>query len=200
MLLRANNGVSTLQTGVVVINAALTCMKDLTWTTRKHQTVIHTDSMSAIRALQCKNPPDNVNLITHTQAQIIHYTKRSGCLTINYVPSHIGIHGNEEADRLAKIGSRLEEQEYVITPSASQMKKCVRKVIKARAYATYEGQQPGSDSITWHMLVAKGLPFKCTTTRNQLVAIHRLCLSYKCDWEIGVTKELDCPLTSTLWA
>ncbi len=132
--------------------------------------------MSAIQALQCTNPPDNVNLITHTQEQIIHYANRSGCLTINYVPSHIGIHGNEEADRLAKIRSRLEEQEYVITPSASQMKKSVRKVIKARAYATYQGQQPGSDSIPWNMLAAKGLPFKGTTTRNQQVAIHKLCL------------------------
>ncbi len=81
----------------------------------------------------------------------------------------------------------------MITPSACQMKKSVRKVIKARAYATYEGQQPGSDSITWHMLAAKGLPFKGTTTRNQQVAIHRLRLGYKCYWEIGVPKELDCP-------
>ncbi len=92
-----------------------------------------------------------------------------------------------------KIGSRLEEQEYAITPSDSQMKKSVREVIKARAYATYEGQQPASDSITWHMLAAKGLPFKGTTTRNQQVAIHRLCFGYKCHWEIGVPKELDCP-------
>ncbi len=73
------------------------------------------------------------------------------------------------------------------------MKKSVREVIKARAYATYEGQQPASDSITWHMLAAKGLPFKGTTTRNQQVAIHRLRLGYKCHWEIGVPKELDCP-------
>ncbi len=81
----------------------------------------------------------------------------------------------------------------MITPSASQMKKSVRKVIKARAYAIYEGQQPGSDSITWHMLTAKGLPFKGTTTRNQQVSIHRLHLGYKCHWEIGVPKALDCP-------
>ncbi len=193
MSLRVNNGVRTLQTEVFAIYAALTCMKDLTWTTRTYRTVIHTDSMSAIQALQCTNPPDNVNLITRNQAHIIHYANRSGCLTINYVPSHIGIYGNEEADRLAKIGSRLEEQEYVITPSASQMKKSVRKVIKARAYTTYEGQQPGSDFITWHLLAAKGPPFKGTTTRNQQVAIHRLCLGYKCHWEIGVSKELDCP-------
>ncbi len=92
-----------------------------------------------------------------------------------------------------RIGFRLEEQEYALTPCASQMKKSVRKVIKTRAYATCEGQQPGSDSITWHMLAAKGLPFKGTTTRNQQVAIHRLRLGYKCHWEIGVSKELDCP-------
>ncbi len=149
--------------------------------------------MSAIQALLYTNLLDNVNLITRTQAQIIHYANRRGCLTINYVPSHISIYGNEEADRLAKLPSRLEEQEYAITPSASQMKKSVWKVIKARADATYEGQQPASDFITWHTLAAKGLPFKGTTTRNQQVAILKLCLGYKCHWEIGVPKELDCP-------
>ncbi len=39
---------------------------------------------------------------------------------LNYIPSHIGIHGNEVADRLVKVGTTLREVEVNIAPSLSQ--------------------------------------------------------------------------------
>ncbi len=69
---------------------------------------------------------------------------------LNYIPSHIGIHGNEVADRLAKVRTTLLEVEVNIVPSLSQYKTVVKQVLKSQAKMEYSKLIGQSQSITWH--------------------------------------------------
>ena len=92
---------SSLQTELIAINQALVLAAELSSTAKL---VILTDSLGSIQTLQHTQPPDNRALI-HS---IIHaLTIRSARTTIIWVPSHVGVPGNEEADKLAGLALKL---------------------------------------------------------------------------------------------
>ena len=65
--------------------------------------IIHSDSLSAIQSLSRLIPRDNIDLIIS-----IFRMSKNKIVTpiINWVPSHTGIHGNEEVNREASLGLR----------------------------------------------------------------------------------------------
>lgn len=73
-------------------------------TSHDHNVLIHTDSMTAITTLHaqhCENP-HLLNGILTTAATI---QDMGRCIIINWIPSHVGISGNDAADFLAKQGA-----------------------------------------------------------------------------------------------
>jgi len=60
-------------------------------------TVIFTDSLSSVRALTSTKPRRN-----HLISNILKNLSNNSEIFIEWIPSHVGIFGNEEADRLAK--------------------------------------------------------------------------------------------------
>ena len=97
---RLSNHASTLQTELVAVSKAVEDSLH-----KNGSTTIHIDSMGAIQALTAhEHPRENVYLITKIWAAAQTHCERNRTLTLNWIPSHIQIEGNEEADRLAKSG------------------------------------------------------------------------------------------------
>ena len=91
---------------------------------RSDKFLIVTDSMSGIIALKNTNNPDNKHCILgiHQKLELLHETHNiSG--TIMWCPSHIGIEGNELADKMAGEAMNL-SLEITETPAARSVIKC----------------------------------------------------------------------------
>ena len=72
---------------------------------------VFTDSMSALQALES---PDPCPLVQSLLTSLANLTKGSPT-TLQWVPAHVGLSGNERADRLAKRGSQLPQPDVPAT-------------------------------------------------------------------------------------
>ncbi len=172
-------------------------LKNVTWSGQRHTTVIHTDSFSSIQVLQDPYPKDNIWLISDTQESIAQYGSRGGLLILNYITIHVQIPGNDRADDLTKEGTRIEEVEWNIPPSISQTRNLINKNIQSKAKDIYQHEGKLSKSITWHSTVTQcASKVKQEMSRIQHVAIYRLRLGYRCNWEIARTSKKECPSCS----
>ena len=83
---------------------------------------IFTDSLSTLQAL---DSPDPGPLVQSLKAALATLTKKAPT-TLQWVPAHVGLSGNEHADRLAKEGSRLTQP----TPPATYEK--IKTLLRGR--------------------------------------------------------------------
>ncbi|GFR62448.1 reverse transcriptase [Elysia marginata] len=88
------------------IKEALNIVKDKISKTSK--VVILSDARSRLQTL--KNTKD-----TDTVRQLLDLMARVGELTFQWIPGHSNIEGNDKAENLAKIGSKLEQKETTMT-------------------------------------------------------------------------------------
>ena len=189
---RASNGASTTQTELKAIQIALTCVNRGLEINENHTTVIHTDSKSAIEAIQIRKPKDNIDIITDIQYELISYSCKGGMLTINYIPSHVGLWGNEEADNLAKAGTRLPQVTRLIAPSISQNKLNAKAAIRTAAREVYKEESKSSESVAWHQIATKDIPAILKLNRKTQTSLHKLRLNYKSHWEITNSQPEKC--------
>jgi len=69
---------------------------------QREKVAIFTDSLSTVRTIESEHSASRLNLLRQTH-ETKHYLNRE--VTFIWVPSHIGITGNEKADRLANDGT-----------------------------------------------------------------------------------------------
>jgi ribonuclease HI len=140
---RASDGCSTVQTELAAIREAV---RDARSQSARH-IVIHTDSQGAIDNL--RNPHrDNVALNKDIQNNIRHSDKN---FIINWIPSHIGITGNEEADVAAKNGTRKSQPDTIIPNSRRQ----TRASFHQTAHHRWQDQLQSSMStaVQWRLSI-----------------------------------------------
>ena len=101
------------------------------------ETIICTDSLSVHAALEKDNWKDAQDWIRKIKLQS---RKMAGQVTILWVPSHCGVEGNEEADRLAEIGTKLDQKETPITQAIAyaKVKKKIWKITHKRAKTIFQ--------------------------------------------------------------
>lgn len=116
MIGRLRDNVGYMHSELVAIGRALRHADNMDNVFHRH-VCIHTDSPSALLALHRDKPHDNHNLIVDIKQQIQKIIRNGRDLTFNWVPSHIGIIGNELADALANMVSRLDTITDHIDPS-----------------------------------------------------------------------------------
>ena len=72
---------------------------------------IFTDSLSALPALNSSNPDQMIQGLHSSLARLTAQSPES----LQWVPAHMGLTGNETADRLAKIGSKARQTQNPVT-------------------------------------------------------------------------------------
>ena len=150
--------------------------------------LINTDSRTAIASL-CKQNNENQHLTQSiiTAAKAIQGEGRA--TTINWIPSHVGISGNEKADLLAKQAAQLPSVSLVIPRTQQQLRqKTKQHARRRRLQQERETQQGGSISVRWLGEVARGNPClpRPAETRRLEVVRSRIRLGYPYAWELGI--------------
>ncbi|KAG0719710.1 hypothetical protein GWK47_049939 [Chionoecetes opilio] len=141
--------------------------------------VIHTDSMSALQVLrQPRTPMDNVQLTTpHPGGPIQGLAAQGRRVRFNWVPSHVGLRGNEAA----REATRHPAVALNVLPSIHGAKVLARRAAVCAAGQQYRQLVQTSRQAAWHK--------QATNHNEQLrpaqqlsrpeVVLHRLRLGYR---------------------
>ena len=132
---RLNNGISIFSAELYAILMAVSYVVDLPHSIP--DVVILTDSRSALEALQnlTGNRRDMVLEIQQLINQL-HY--RGSRVTFQWIPSHVGISGNEAADVAAKLGTSLPSVSNNIGLTVSEATSKLRNIVWAKWKTRYE--------------------------------------------------------------
>ena len=141
--------------------------------------VFLTDCRSAIQSLQ--SPSDQLE--RDTQRLLCDLLQRTQ-IAVQWIPSHCGLTGNEEADRLAKTGSRLEQTNQPV--SYREAKTLVKRIFKTQ----FDDQHshPSDDQMSQLQRSQQTMIFRLRTGHCRLRAhLYRLGLSHTpdCPCETG---------------
>ncbi|XP_064088366.1 uncharacterized protein LOC135202837 [Macrobrachium nipponense] len=117
---RLSDNASTLQTELIAIAKALEDSQH-----RLGNTTIHNDSKGAIQAITKGKVKENIKLLTRIWALAKLHQNRNRQITLKWIPSHVGIQGNEEADSLAKSRLHINNVNIKINHSLNQLKSIV---------------------------------------------------------------------------
>jgi ribonuclease HI len=107
--------------------------------TENHQqdhVAIFTDSFSLVQALESNNWRDHHEWLARIKRRLIDSPKR---ITVCWIPSHCDTHGNEQADRLANMGTKMDQEQAPVTFSIIKAKIRAKKwtITHKRAKKTY---------------------------------------------------------------
>ena len=183
---RASNHLSSTQIELLSVRHAL---RVLACSPRSTIRCVHlvTDSRSALESLK-NNTSTNKGLIHSIYKEYINLLKRGGCVYFVWAPSHCGIKGNEEADRLAEEGTRKDHITYKITPPISRF----RLALKERETEKYLTDVVTKRAVTpsmahYHSLTNSEPPDYITLgmhERSIQTSFSRLRLGCKYLWEV----------------
>ena len=156
--------------------------------------LIATDSKSALQALKNSSPTDNRQLLTHIHS-ILHTLQEEGIhLSFIWIPSHIGIKGNEKADTIAKEAARWPAFDDEIPKSLSIIKQQTSKnIMSARKQDHKQEVDKGSITALWYAQATslKKIDLSPDLPLDTQKHIHRLHLGYPSPCEI--IKDIEPP-------
>jgi len=117
--------------------------------------IIHTDSynsMLVIKRIATCHP-----IACSIQRALIDRHAQDNITVLHWVPSHVGVRGNEFADRAAKWAAGLDEVHYFTSVSLTQVKANLKKAIKLEWEKTIAEVIP-STSWDWYRSVREVCP------------------------------------------
>lgn len=138
---------------------------------------------------------DNVALTTKILAQLQTLRSRECQVTFNWIPSHVGIPGNETCDEAAKAATRFNTIQIDVAPSLSQVKQLLASgLLKTPKLNLIAALRSNSESAKWYLAATRCKPPNVdrTTPREARVALHRLRLGYKTLEQINLRQAKVC--------
>lgn len=115
--------------------------------THIHDVIIHTDSLTSIQAIQNQSITDNINSLSWVLRRLYELQDDDRNVIINWVPSYVGIAGNEEANRLAEEATKKDYVNVSIDKSVRQYVKSMKKLQKKMDAAYLNFKKASSESV-----------------------------------------------------
>jgi len=168
------------------IFALLLALKDIR--RRKISSVIICDSQAALLSLQSRRCKCKLHegLINRAHTLLSDLSRHDIKVVFLWVPSHVGINGNERVDKLAKTAALKEECDYDFGISRDQCKARIRNIIKNLRDTEYRNLSNISPTISFYNRVSENLePVYCMKSFDRATEIcySRIKLGYKYTWE-----------------
>ena len=140
--------------------------------------VIFSDSLSALQALKSENldkgRSDLMSRVRHNHAQLV--KEKDMQVVVAWVPSHVGIDGNEKADTLAKQGAELVHKEFDVKLGYTEIKSLIHASFKEEVNENWKkSNHPSTNYI--EKVQHKRYPLaKQYVKRNRLILNKPACM------------------------
>jgi ribonuclease HI len=112
-----HNSHSIFEAELLAIQQALSIIISIPKNEQKQNFVIFTDSLSVIKSLENFIQHTNDALISQTMELINKIDTQNKTVILCWIPSHIGIQGNDKADKLANLASNLSSNDINLIPT-----------------------------------------------------------------------------------
>ncbi|XP_050709221.1 uncharacterized protein LOC126994012 [Eriocheir sinensis] len=148
LLCRTADHCSTLQTELAALLLALEhaqARPELT-------VVIHTDSRAGLEALQRPRVTDNVGLVTSVLGSLQSLAAQGKCVRLHWIPSHVGVRGNEAADEAAKRAAAGPTITRRVPLSLQQTKAEARHVASWQAHQSHRELEGWKKQAAWYSI------------------------------------------------
>ena len=130
--------------------------------------VLHTDSRAGLQALQQPHPSDNVGLVTAILGSLQSLTAQGRRVRLNWIPSHVGVQGNEAADADAKRATEGPQVTRRVPLSRRQVKAWVRRAATQHAHQVHRQLEGRKKQAAWY--AAGRLPAEAPGRRRAAAA------------------------------
>ncbi|XP_050724058.1 uncharacterized protein LOC127002289 [Eriocheir sinensis] len=148
LLCRTADHCSTLQTELAALLLALEhaqARPELT-------VVIHTDSRAGLEALQSPRVTDNVGLVTSVLGSLQSLAVQGKCVRLHWIPSHVGVRGNEAADEAAKRAAAGPTITRRVPLSLQQTKAEARHAASWEAHQSHRELEGWKKQAAWYSI------------------------------------------------
>ena len=184
--IRVNDFASTLDTELAAIDLALS-------ETAGRSCLIVSDSLNAIRDIV---DPGVLHSGAADIQDIISNRHQNNLTTVLlWIPSHIGLAGNDQADKAALEGAGLPAVDRVLPPSISKLQAAYSRTTKElweTSLGPNQVRNPYSISWVWHNLVRETLPPPTNLPASTQVAVTRFRTGYRRWIDVPDLKRCPC--------
>jgi hypothetical protein len=154
---------------------------------------IHTDSTITLQSLQ--NPNNHNYLIEEIRKSAIALEKRNWTITFTWIKAHVGIYGNERADKLAKEATREDDISFNRIPR-NEIVQQLRVQSTAKWQNQWVNTTKGLAAKQFFPIIKDRLTneIKLTTNLTAIVTAHGKTKAYLHRFKI--TESPECPCNS----
>ena len=160
---------------------------------RRNNALIISDSISALQSLKNSKDVSNEKLVNEIKKKLRKIYLKDVKVKFIWVPSHVGISGNERADALAKEAAEKDNIDYNLGLSLKQIKTRIREMQIVEVSRRRQLKQVSSRSIEYYNKIAKEITYtygKKGNCRYKELVNARIRLGYRYSWQVmGATDD-----------
>ena len=154
---------------------------------RGNNSLIISDSIAALQSLNNSKDSSHEKLVNEIKKKLRKVYLKDINVKFIWVPSHVGIPGNERADKLAKQAAAKDTVDYNLGLSLKQIKTRIREQQMLEIFRKRQLEKASSRSIQYYDRVAKETTFTYGgkgNSRHKELVNARLRLGYHYSWQV----------------